>query len=90
MYQAFVEEGIKCANDVNGYHVQVVFHGTPELTMKNILANGLYPTLWQYQAYGQGEYFASNPAMPLHYCHGGMKLLVLLSLQPRQTSRSGI
>ena len=76
MKQAFVEEGKRCAGMGDKYHIQIVFHGTSESNIRNILHNGLDPSLRRGQSLGQGEYFAANPALPLQYCGGGKKMLV--------------
>ena len=72
----FVEEGKRCAGMGDKYHIQIVFHGTLESNIRNILHNGLDPSLRRGQAFGQGEYFAANPALPLQYCRGGKKMVV--------------
>ncbi|KAL7713028.1 PARP catalytic domain-containing protein [Entamoeba marina] len=59
----------------------VVFHGTPEENIHNILENGLKPTKRKYQAHGHGEYFSQLPFKPLNYCKGGRKIVVFYILK---------
>ena len=60
------------------FNVQIVFHGTSESNIESILSSGLDPLLRRGQQFGQGEYFASSPDLPLRYCRGGTKMLVFL------------
>jgi len=79
IYQAFVEECKTCAESTEKeYNVQIVFHGTARSNIESILSNGLDPSLRRGQSYGQGEYFAASPDLPLNYCRGGTKMLVFL------------
>lgn len=89
LYSAFSEEGIKCSQS-DSYDVQIVFHGTSEANIESILRNGLDPTLRLGQRFGQGEYFASTPAMPLAYCRGGKKMLIFAVITTKTDIRGGV
>ena len=80
IYQAFVDEmkAIAESADAGQHHVSLVFHGTLESNVESILSNGLDPSLRRGQQFGQGEYFAASPDLPLRYCRGGTKMLVFL------------
>jgi len=79
IYQAFVDELKAIAESASEQHyVSLVFHGTSESNIESILSNGLDPLLRRGQQYGQGEYFAASPDLPLRYCRGGTKMLVFL------------
>lgn len=87
MYQDFIEEGIQLIGNDN-YHVRIVFHGTPEYNIESILRNGLDPNLRKRQAFGQGEYFARSPALPVNYCCGGRKMLVFAVITSEADNRT--
>ena len=92
LYKAFVNEGTACVGERAGrdgvivqenreaaqskLFVRIVFHGTRESNIESILRNGLDRRMRSRQAYGQGEYYANTPAMPVRYCQGGKKMLV--------------
>lgn len=76
-YKAFVEEGEKCASIADKHFtVRIVFHGTASRNIDSILEHGLDQHRRARQAFGQGEYFASNAAMSSIYCQGGNRMLV--------------
>jgi hypothetical protein len=60
--QKFIEEGKNCFELGSEYDVKVLFHGTDERNVDAILRDGLDPSLRKRQVFGQGEYFAMNPA----------------------------
>jgi RNA:NAD 2'-phosphotransferase (TPT1/KptA family) len=63
--QKFIQEDKDCFEKGDKYDVKVLFHGTDERNVDAILRDGLDPSLRKGQSYGQGEYFASSPAMTL-------------------------
>ncbi|KAL7539910.1 hypothetical protein ACHAWF_006542 [Thalassiosira exigua] len=87
-HQRFVEECVKCSAEEECYDVRVVFHGTAEINIQSILRDGLDPSLRRGQTYGQGEYFANNPAMSLHYCKGGKKMVVFAVITAKADVRA--
>ena len=102
LYKEFMSEGKKCvAERTNGdateenreaakseLCVRIVFHGTHEKNIESILSNGLDPQMRSGQAYGQGEYYASSPAMPVGYCQGGKKMLVFAVISAQTDIRT--
>ena len=57
----------------------LAFHGTPEGNIDSICNNGYNPKLRGTsggQAYGAGEYFATDPNTSLSYCKYGKKMLL--------------
>lgn len=54
----------------------LAFHGTSEANIPSICKEGYDETKRSCQAYGQGEYFAATPDLPLSYCKGGKKMLL--------------
>ena len=89
IYKTFMDECSSCCSEE--FSLRVVFHGTPEHNIKNILRNGLDPHLRHRQALGQGEYFACNPVLPYQYCRGGQKMVVFAVIAPpRNIKHSGI
>eukprot|EP01064_Diplonema_japonicum_P003982 TRINITY_DN1263_c1_g4_i2.p1 TRINITY_DN1263_c1_g4~~TRINITY_DN1263_c1_g4_i2.p1 ORF type:complete len:1212 (+),score=312.10 TRINITY_DN1263_c1_g4_i2:65-3637(+) len=47
------------------------FHGTHENNVLSIARHGLDPLRRSGQVFGEGEYFAKNPAISMGYCSGG-------------------
>mmetsp|Transcript_20684 Transcript_20684/g.42213 ORF Transcript_20684/g.42213 Transcript_20684/m.42213 type:complete len:794 (-) Transcript_20684:2841-5222(-) len=102
LYKTFMSEGKKCvaerantdSTEEKGESVQselcvrIVFHGTHEKNIESILRNGLDPQMRSGQSYGQGEYYASNPAMPVGYCKGGRKMLVFAVISAQTDIRT--
>ena len=62
----------------------VVFHGTPEERIPEILDKGLDPRYRRTQAFGKGEYFSKDPGLATTYCQGGHKLVVYLVFLPEE------
>ena len=58
----------------------LAFHGTADNNISSICQNGYDPKLRSGQAYGVGEYFATTPDIPLGYCRGGGKRMLLNEL----------
>lgn len=60
----------------------IVFHGTAAKNIGGIIVNGLNPDLRRGQAYGPGEYFATEPGHSVSYCKGGLEMLVFMVVVP--------
>ena len=54
----------------------LAFHGTPAANIPKICKEGFDPKRRNKQMYGEGEYFAVTPDIPLKYCGGGKKMLL--------------
>jgi hypothetical protein len=65
--------------------VAVVFHGTRQVNIKNILNNGLDEKKRSGQAYGPGEYFSTFPGTSTSYAHDNMMLVCLVIMPPIDT-----
>jgi hypothetical protein len=63
----------------------IVFHGTFERNIPHILRDGLDPKIRSGQAYGVGEYFATEPGLSTSYCRGDKKMLVFVVVVPLKT-----
>ena len=66
----------------DGACLGLVFHGTPESNIDNILKNGLDESRRLGQAYGPGEYFSKEPTVSISYCKGGLEMLVFVVILP--------
>lgn len=71
-------------NDQTQKRMGVVFHGSPESRIPQILKNGLDPRYRRTQAFGKGEYFSKDPGLATTYCQGGHKLVVYLVFIPEE------
>lgn len=71
-------------HDPNQKRMAVVFHGTPEERIPEILKHGLDPRYRRTQAFGKGEYFSKEPGLATTYCKGGHKLVVYLIFIPEE------
>ena len=71
-------------NDQTQKRMGVVFHGSPEERIPQILKNGLDPRYRRTQAFGKGEYFSKDPGLATTYCQGGHKLIVYLVFIPEE------
>lgn len=68
----------------------LVFHGTHENNIPAILRDGLDENLRAGQAYGPGEYFATDPRISYGYCKGGSKMVVFVVVMPTTRTHEGI
>ena len=71
------------ANSNADQSAAVVFHGTADRNIKNILKSGLDPKKRRGQAYGPGEYFGKDPGTSSGYCHGCKRMCVFFVIVPR-------
>lgn len=71
-------------HDTEQKRMGVVFHGTPEERVNEILDKGLDPRYRRTQAFGKGEYFSKDPGLATTYCQGGHKLVVYLVFIPEE------
>lgn len=71
-------------HDTNQKRMAVVFHGTPEERVDDILKHGLDPRYRRTQAFGKGEYFSKEPGLATTYCKGGHKIVVYLIFVPEE------
>lgn len=71
-------------HDKNQKRMAVVFHGTSEERIEEILKHGLDPRYRCTQAFGKGEYFSKEPGLATTYCKGSNKLVVFLIFVPEE------
>lgn len=64
--------------------VLVVFHGTSQQGIANILQNGLDPARRAGQAYGPGEYFSVNPGASVSFCRKNSNPVLPTWMPPQQ------
>ncbi|CAB9527727.1 expressed unknown protein [Seminavis robusta] len=74
-------------HDESAKRIGVVFHGTPEERVQEILNNGLDPKYRKTQAFGKGEYFSKDPGLATTYTKGGHKMIVFLIFIPEEHER---
>lgn len=60
--------------------IRLVYHGTAEQNIDSIQKEGLDPALRNGQAFGPGEYFASQAQVSIPYAKGANKLLVFAAI----------
>lgn len=71
-------------HDENQKRMAVVFHGTSEEKIPEILRHGLDPRYRRTQAFGAGEYFSKEPGLASTYCKNSNKLVVFLIFIPEE------
>lgn len=87
-YDKFAKGIISSDNDTaakevpDGACLGLVFHGTAESNIDNILQNGLDKNRRRGQAYGPGEYFSKEPTVSISYCKGGLEMVVFVVILP--------
>lgn len=67
-------------------HVEIVYHGTKQINVEDILRNGLDPERRKSQTFGPGEYFSRRPHMSIGYCGGDKEMLVFCVLVPDKSN----
>lgn len=60
--------------------IRLVYHGTPEQNIDSIQKKGLDPALRNGQAWGPGEYFASQAQVSIPYAKGANKLFIFAAI----------
>lgn len=60
--------------------IRLLYHGTAEQNIDSILEEGLDPALRSGQAFGPGEYFASQAQVSIPYAKGANKLLLFAAI----------
>ena len=74
LFKKFHEAWKKLSSDQR--QTVLAFHGTPEKNIKSICDNGYDSSKRCIQAYGAGEYFATEPSISMGYCCAGKKMLL--------------